>query len=74
MRAGSAIHADPARDLNSSEVANLAGMSVSNFADHFKQAMGQQLGTYLRAWRLDQAAEALLHSSMPIETITDRVG
>ena len=73
-RAVSAIHADPARSLTNSELAALAGMSVSNFADRFKQVMGQQPGAYLRSWRLDQAAEALLHSSIPIEAIANRVG
>ncbi len=73
-RAVSAIHADPARSLSNSELAEIAGMSVSNFAERFKQVMGQQPGAYLRAWRLDQAAEALLHSSASIEGIADRVG
>ena len=73
-RAVSAIHADPSRSLTNGELAELAGMSVSNFADRFKQVMGQQPGAYLRAWRLDQAAEALLHSSASIDSIADRVG
>ncbi|MEM8631676.1 MAG: AraC family transcriptional regulator [Pseudomonadota bacterium] len=73
-RAVAAIHADPAQNLTNTELANLAGMSVSNFADRFKQVMGQGPGAYLRGWRLDQAAEALLHSSAPIEAIADRVG
>lgn len=73
-RAVSAIHADPARDLANKELAELSGMSVSSFATRFKQVMGQQPGAYLRGWRLDQAAEALLHSSAPVESIADRVG
>ena len=73
-RAVSAIHTNPAKNLTNGELAKLAGMSVSNFADRFKQVMGQQPGAYLRAWRLDQAAEALLHSSLSVEAIADRVG
>lgn len=73
-RAVSAIHADPARSLTNSELADLAGMSRSSFTDRFKRVMGQQPGAYLRNWRLDQAAEALLHSSTPIEAIADKVG
>ncbi|MEM7208418.1 MAG: AraC family transcriptional regulator [Pseudomonadota bacterium] len=73
-RAVSAIHAEPLQNLTNAELANIAGMSVSNFAERFKQVMGQKPGAYLRAWRLDQAAEALLHSSTPIESIADRVG
>ncbi len=73
-RAVAAIHSEASRDLSNAELASLAGMSVSNFAERFKQVMGQGPGAYLRAWRLDQAAEALLHSSTPIETIADRVG
>ena len=73
-RAVSAIHADPARNFTNGELAELAGMSLSNFAERFKTVMGQQPGAYLRAWRLDQAAEALLHSSASIDSIADRVG
>lgn len=73
-RAVAAIHSDPSRDLTNDELAKLAGMSKSSFVERFKQIMGQQPGAYLRAWRLDQAAEALLHSSTPIDTIADRVG
>ncbi len=73
-RAVSAIHADPARDLTNQDLASLAGMSVSRFADRFFQVMGQKPGAYVRAWRLDQGAEALLHSSLPIEAIAARVG
>ena len=73
-RAVAAIHANASDTLTNGELAELAGMSVSNFADRFKQVMGQGPGAYLRAWRLDQAAEALLHSSAPIEAIADRVG
>lgn len=73
-RAVSAIHADPQQNLTNAELAQRAGMSVSSFAERFKQVMGTGPGAYLRAWRLDQAAEALLHSSASIETIADRVG
>ncbi|MEM8813133.1 MAG: AraC family transcriptional regulator [Pseudomonadota bacterium] len=73
-RAVAAIHADPARDFSNSGLADLAGMSVSSFADRFKQVMGQQPGAYVRAWRLDRAAEALLHSNASVEVIADRVG
>lgn len=73
-RAVSAIHADLATDLTNSELAELAGMSLTSFTERFKLVMGQQPGAYLRAWRLEQAAEALLHSSSPIEVIADQVG
>ncbi|MEM7189004.1 MAG: AraC family transcriptional regulator [Pseudomonadota bacterium] len=73
-RAVSAIHADPARTLTNEELADLAGMSRSSFTERFKRVMGQQPGAYLRAWRLDQAAEALMHSSAPIDAIAERVG
>lgn len=73
-RAVAAIHTDPSRVLTNSELADIAGMSVSSFADRFGRVMGQQPGAYLRGWRLDKAAEALLHSSAPIDTIAQRVG
>lgn len=73
-RAIAAIHSNSGGSLSNAELADIAGMSVSNFADRFKQVMGQGPGAYLRGWRLDQAAEALLHSSASIEAIADRVG
>ncbi|MEM7302882.1 MAG: AraC family transcriptional regulator [Pseudomonadota bacterium] len=73
-RAVAAIHANPSRNLSNRELAEFAGMSVSSFADRFKQVMGQRPGAYLRGWRLDQAAEALLHSSKSIEAIAGSVG
>ncbi|MEM9330637.1 MAG: AraC family transcriptional regulator [Pseudomonadota bacterium] len=73
-RAVSAIHSDPSLPHSNEELAALAGMSKSSFSDRFSQVMGQRPGTYLRSWRLDQAAEALLHSSNAIEVIADRVG
>lgn len=73
-RAVAAIHSDTARNLTNAELADLAGMSVSTFSDRFKEVLGQGPGAYLRAWRLDQAAEALVHSSTPIDAIADRVG
>lgn len=73
-RAVAAIHADPSRDLTNAELAERAGMSLSSFTERFKRVMGQQPGAYLRAWRLDQAAEALLHSSASIDAVAERVG
>lgn len=73
-RAVAAIHSNASMRFTNNELAEIAGMSVSNFAERFKQVMGQGPGAYLRAWRLDQAAEALLHSSAPIDVIADRVG
>ncbi|MEM7376846.1 MAG: AraC family transcriptional regulator [Pseudomonadota bacterium] len=73
-RAVGAIHANSTRAVTNAELASLANMSTSSFAVRFKQVMGQQPGAYLRAWRLDQAAEALLHSSQSVEAIAEGVG
>ncbi|MEM7242264.1 MAG: AraC family transcriptional regulator [Pseudomonadota bacterium] len=73
-RAVTAIHSDTSRILTNNELAEIAGMSVSSFADRFKKVMGLQPGAYIRGWRLDQAAEALLHSSATIESISLNVG
>lgn len=73
-RAIAAIHSHSGQSLTNAELAGIAGMSVSSFADRFAQVMGQSPGAYLRGWRLDQAAEALLHSSAAIDAIADRVG
>lgn len=74
LRELGAIHSHSGQSLTNAELAGIAGMSVSSFADRFAQVMGQSPGAYLRGWRLDQAAEALLHSSAAIDAIADRVG
>lgn len=73
-RAVGAIHREPARDWTNTQLAELAGMSRSSFVDRFAKVMGQQPGAYLRAWRLDRAAEALQHSGASIDSIADQVG
>ena len=73
-RAIAAIHSSGSRTLSNGDLAEIAGMSVSNFAERFKQVMGQGPGAYLRGWRLDQAAEALRYSSASIDSIAERVG
>ena len=73
-RTVSAIHRDSARTFTNGELADIAGMSKSSFTSRFKQVMGQSPGAYLRTWRLDQAAEALLHSSASIDALSFRVG
>jgi len=73
-RAVAAIHRDPERDWTNERLATLSGMSKSSFVERFGQVMGQQPGTYLRHWRLDRAAEALLHSNAKIDTIAATVG
>ncbi len=73
-RAVAAIHQDPAQDWTNERLATLAGMSKSSFVERFRQVMGHQPGTYLRHWRLDQAAEALQHSSATIDAIAAKVG
>jgi AraC-like DNA-binding protein len=54
-----AIHADAGRRWTLQELARLAGMSRSVFAQRFRQAVGETPIAYLARWRMLLAAEQL---------------
>jgi len=70
----SAIHADPGRAWSVNDLAALANLSRSAFADRFQRIVGQAPLSYLTTWRLDRAAELLRYSRAPIADIAGRVG
>lgn len=69
-----ALHRDPARDWSVSELADIAHLSRSAFADRFAQVMGQPPLSYLTEHRMRLAARLLKHSGMPVARIAERVG
>lgn len=73
-QAMSAMHADPARSWSVAELASLANLSRSAFAERFGTIVGQSPLHYLTTWRLDRAAELLRHGRAPISEISLRVG
>lgn len=58
-RAIGAMHADPARRWTVAELAGLAGMSRSIFAERFRRTVGRPPLAYLVDWRMRLAADRL---------------
>lgn len=54
-RAIVAIHDNPGRDWTNPELAEVAGLSISRFAELFHQIVGEPPSSYLRKWRLTLA-------------------
>lgn len=73
-RALGRLHAQPERDWSLVELAGLAGMSRSAFAERFTGLLGEPPMRYLARWRLEQAYTALTTTGDPVATISRRVG
>lgn len=69
-----AMHADPAHAWTLQELAHLAGMSRSTFAQKFKQKVGTSPMDYLTRWRMLLAGDRLLHSGDPVAKIAVSLG
>jgi len=75
MRAAiAAIHADPGHRWTLQQLAAQAGMSRSNFALKFRQAVGSAPMDYLAQWRMALAGDRLAHSGDTIATIAPSLG
>lgn len=73
-RALSAIHAAPARDWKAQDLAAVAGLSRSAFADRFTTIVGATPIAYLARWRLNLAADLLDSRPISIGDVARRVG
>jgi AraC-like DNA-binding protein len=69
-----AIHADPARAWNLTQLSEEAGMSRSTFALRFKERLGEPPMQYLARWRMLLACDRLEHSEDPVFTIALSLG
>ena len=72
-RALTAMHEQPAAPLNIERLAEIAGMSRSNFAAAFKQGVGTSPGDYLTSLRLALAKQALLQGR-PLKAVAPLAG
>lgn len=70
----SAMHASPYQAWSVPELAALAAMSRSTFADHFTSTVGEAPLRYLTRWRLHLASEMLSGGSMRVSDVAARVG
>ncbi len=58
-RAIVAVHEDPGRAWSNADLAAVAGMSLSRFADTFRTRVGETPMAYLRRWRMTLARQDL---------------
>ncbi|MBX9646637.1 MAG: AraC family transcriptional regulator [Xanthobacteraceae bacterium] len=72
-RAISAMHAEPSHGWTLDDLADLAGMSRTNFARTFRDAVGVTPIDYLTRWRMT-VAQTLLRDDLPIKKIASMVG
>jgi transcriptional regulator GlxA family with amidase domain len=68
-----AMHDNPARDWELTEMAALAGMSRARFAVHFRQVTGETPANYLASWRI-ALAQSLLRAGRPLKHVSVEVG
>lgn len=69
-----AIHADPAHRWTLQELAALAGMSRSTFAQRFKETAGESPMEYVTRWRMLLAGDRLTNSGDSISVISLSLG
>ena len=68
-----AIHEEPARPWELSDMAAAAGMSRARFAVRFREVTGQTPADYLAAWRIT-TAQSLLKSGRQMKHVAFDVG
>ena len=73
-RAMGAMHADPAHRWTLGELAGLAGMSRSVFAQRFRAKVGQTPIEYLTRWRMMLAGDRLTNTSEQLATTALSLG
>ncbi len=73
-RALTAIHAAPTRRWTAHDLAGVAGLSRSAFADRFTRIVGETPIAYLSRWRLNLAADLLAGRPISIGDVARRVG
>lgn len=69
-----ALHARPYKPWTVPELAGIAAMSRSNFAERFTSTVGEAPLRYLTRWRLHLAAEMLSAGTMRVSEVAERVG
>lgn len=73
-RAIAAIHAQPERAWTVQELASLAAMSRSSFAERFRQLVGEAPAGYVSGLRLDRAAALLRASATSVGDVAHLLG
>ena len=68
------IHAQPGEIKSVDELAEMALMSRSAFAERFKIVVGLTPGRYLTHWRMQLAIDLLQHTDLSMTQISERCG
>ena len=72
-RAVAAIVGNPSAPYSLSELAEIAGMSRSSFAEHFSETFGQSPLDFLQKVRLGHAAHLLSATDLPVKVVASSV-
>lgn len=73
LKALTSIHKTPARRWTLESLAEVAGMSRTGFAQHFKSLTGSTPIDYLTRWRMS-VAQSLIAGGMPVKKAAAEVG
>ncbi len=74
FRVMAAMHAEPARKWSVAELASIAGMSRTSFAERFRKVVGKTPLDYLIQWRMRLAADRLRRTGERVGIIAASVG
>lgn len=72
-KALTAIHEAPKKSWTLDDLAGIAGMSRTRFAEYFRTRIGQTPIDYLTAWRMTLACQ-LLARGKPVKSVASQVG
>lgn len=67
------MHDSPGRNWRLEDLADVAGMSRTNFANSFRETVGVTPGEYLSGWRLTLARTEIANG-VPLKVVAGRVG
>lgn len=68
-----AMHDSPGRNWRLEDLADVAGMSRTHFANSFRETVGVTPGEYLSGWRLT-LARAEIAKGVPLKIVAGRIG
>jgi AraC-like DNA-binding protein len=70
----SAMHSNPSHGWRLDELADIAGMSRTSFAQHFRERVGETPISYLARWRMMSASARLAEGRETISEISTSLG
>ena len=68
-----AVHDSPGRNWRLEDLADVAGMSRTHFANSFRKVVGMTPGEYLSSWRLTLARSEIANGA-PLKVVASKIG